>query len=176
MGLDVFFYKCKRSDYNAYNKAIEEWQNEKPQSGKISHEDYEKLSEDEQKKIQQEVSKWYKKQPNTDKYGISEIGYFRKVNFLMAFFNYEGNCEFKEIAKSELEDLVERCNAILTTTKKKDRQEKAEDLLPTQSGFFYGSTEYDKYYYDDVKEVRDWASGVLNDLKDEEIVLMYCWW
>lgn len=110
-----------------------------------------------------------------DKHGISDIGYFRKVNFLMEFFNYQGNCEFKEIAKSELEDLVERCNTILTTPRK-NRKEKAEDLLPTQSGFFYGSTEYDQYYYDDVKEVRDWASGVLNDLKDEEIVLMYCWW
>ena len=173
MGLDVFFYKCKRSDYNAYNKAIEEWQNEEPQSGKISHEDYEKLSEDEKKKIQKEVSDWYDKRPEMAAHGISDIGYFRKVNFLMTFFNYEGNCEFKEIAKYELEDLVERCNAVLTAS---NRKEKAEDLLPTQSGFFYGSTEYDEYYYEDVKEVRDWASGVLNDLKDEEMVLMYCWW
>ena len=173
MGLDSFFYKCKRSNYNTYNKAIEEWHNEEPQSGKISHENYEKLSEDEKKKIQKEVSDWYDKQPKMDAHGISEIGYFRKVNFLMAFFNYEGNCEFKEIAKYKLEDLVERCNAVLTA---KHRKEKAEDILPTQSGFFYGSTEYDKYYYEDVKEVRDWASGVLNDLKDEEMVLMYCWW
>lgn len=173
MGLDLFFHKCKRSNYNAYNKAIEKWQNDEPQSGKISHEDYEKLSEDEKNKIQKEVSDWYDKRPKMDAHGISEIGYFRKVNFLMTFFNYEGNCEFKEIAKYELEDLVERCNAVLTAS---NRKEKAEDLLPTQSGFFYGSTEYDKYYYEDVKEVRDWASGVLNDLKDEEMVLMYCWW
>ena len=175
MGLDLFFYKCKRSNYNAYNKAIEEWQNEEPQSGKISHEDYEKLSEVEKDKIEKEVSDWYDKRPEREAHGISEIGYFRKVNFLMTFFNYEGNCEYKEIAKYELEDLVERCNAVLTTPKK-HRKEKAEDLLPTQSGFFFGSTEYDQYYYDDVKEVRDWASGVLNDLKDEEMVLMYCWW
>lgn len=207
MGLDVYFHKCKRSNFNAYNKAIEEWQNEKPQSGKISHEDYEKLSEDEKNKIQKEVSDWYNKQPEMAAHGISDIGYFRKVNFLMAFFNYEGNCEYKEIAKSELEDLKERTDRLMAckpvrkvkhwyrtedAVKKanpvenedywvekiysKADQELAEDLLPTQSGFFYGNTEYNHYYWEDVKEVNEWVEAVLNDLKDEEIVLMYCWW
>lgn len=260
MGLDIYFHKCKRSNFNAYNKAIEEWQNEEPQSGKISHEDYEKLSEDEKNKIQKEVSDWYNKRPEMAAHGISDIGYFRKVNFLMEFFSYEGNCEFKEIAKSELEDLVERTDKLMackpvrkvkhfyglaeyakdlvktieeTSGSVKDflegmseeniksfiseslanadvpenektiheiryalgldkpvknedywvekiyskaDQELAEDLLPTQSGFFYGSTEYNHYYWEEVKEVNEWVKGVLNDLKKGEIVLMYCWW
>jgi len=30
----------------------------------------------------------------------------------------------------------------------------AKTLLPAQEGFFFGSTEYDKWYYDDVKETQ----------------------
>lgn len=175
MGLDIYFHKGKRDDYNAYTKANKEWQEKEPESTKMANDEYEKLSKAKQEKIQKEISEWYESQPNMDKYGITDIGYFRKVNFLMAFFEYEGNCEYKEIAKSQLEDLVERCKAVLTAPKK-NQQEKAEDLLPTQSGFFYGSTEYDEYYYGDVKEVRDWASEVLENLKDDEIILMWCWW
>lgn len=175
MGLDVYFYKGKRKNYNAYTKAFKEWQEKEPESGKMAHDEYEKLSKAKQEEIQKENSEWYESQPKMDKYDITDIGYFRKVNFLMAFFKYEDNCEFKEIAKCELEDLVERCNAVLTTPKK-SRQEKAEDLLPTQSGFFYGSTDYNEWYYKDVEDVRDWASEVLENLKDDEIILMYCWW
>ena len=32
----------------------------------------------------------------------------------------------------------------------KNNKEKAPELLPTQSGFFFGSTDYDEYYWDDV--------------------------
>ncbi len=175
MGLDTYFYKCKREDYNAYTEANKEWQEKEPKGSKMAHDEFKKLSKAMQEEIQKEITDWYESQPKMDKYGITDIGYFRKVNFLMSFFKYEGNCEYKEIAKSELEDLVERCNAVLTTPKK-NRQEKAEDLLPTQSGFFYGSTDYNEWYYKDVEEVRDWASEVLENLKDEEIVLMWCWW
>lgn len=174
MGLDIYFHKAKRTDYKAYTEAHEKWEKDQPASSKISNAEYEKLPKTEQEKISKEVGEWYKKEPNMAKSGISDIGYFRKVNFLMTFFSYTGNCEFKEIAKCQLEDLVERCKEVLKT--KKGRRERAEDLLPTQSGFFFGNTEYTEYYYQDVKEVQEWAEGVLADLKDDEMVLMYCWW
>ena len=52
----------------------------------------------------------------------------------------------------------------------------AQRLLPTCSGFFYGSTDYDEWYFSDVKEVLEWVNGVLDALDDDEVVLMYCWW
>ena len=174
MGLDQYFYKCKRKNFEAYNKAIEEWQKDKPASSKISNAEYDKLPKAEQEKIAKEVGEWYNKEPEMADNGIKEIGYFSKVNFLMSFFSYTGNCEFKEIAKCQLEDLVERCKEVLKT--KKCRKERAELLLPTQSGFFFGRTSYDEYYYQDVKEVQEWVEGVLANLKDDEVVLMYCWW
>lgn len=100
-----------------------------------------------------------------------EIAYFRKVNFLMAFFQYEDNCEFVEITKEQVSDLVERA------TKVWNDHSLAEELLPTQSGFFYGSTEYSDYYFEDVKDVRDTFQEILDNTDwEKEIVEMYCWW
>jgi hypothetical protein len=45
-----------------------------------------------------------------------------------------------------LEELRNTCKTVL-----EDRT-KAVELLPTQSGFFFGSTEYDEYYFDDLKD------------------------
>jgi len=176
MGLDIYFHKCKRGNYERYEKAHKEWQEQQPESSKIHNDDYEKLPEEEKAKIQKELRAWWDKEPTMKDYEIGDIGYFRKVNFLMAFFNYYENCSFKKVSKAELEDLRERCYKVLHAPKK-ERQEVAEDLLPTQSGFFYGSTEYDNYYFDDVKEVKKWVEEVIENLNDEtEEVLMYCWY
>ena len=100
-----------------------------------------------------------------------EIAYFRKVNFLMSFFQYEDNCEYVEITKEQVSDLVER------TTKVWNDHSLAEELLPTQSGFFYGSTEYSDYYFEDVKDVRDTFQEILDNTDwENEIVEIYCWW
>jgi len=40
----------------------------------------------------------------------------------------------------------------------------AKRLLPTREGFFFGSTEYDEGYLDDVKDTHDWAARMLSDL------------
>ena len=118
-----------------------------------------------------------------------EVGYFRKVNFLMEFFNYEGNCEYKEITKGEIEELVDRCREVAKITPYKvevdtekrcysdEDIEKANALLPTQSGFFFGSTDYDEWYFNDVKEVLNWALGIRDTFDwENDVLLMYCWW
>jgi hypothetical protein len=42
-----------------------------------------------------------------------EIGYFRKVNCLLPHFGYVGNCEYLEIEKSQIEDLVCKAKELL---------------------------------------------------------------
>lgn len=39
----------------------------------------------------------------------------------------------------------------------------ASQLLPTQSGFFFGSTDYDQYYYEDVKMTHDKLTEVIGE-------------
>lgn len=87
-----------------------------------------------------------------EKVSRKELAYFRKVNFLIpffeSFFNIEiNNLEDLELTKESVEELRDRCEQVL-----KDHT-LANNLLPTQKGFFFGSTDYDKYYYDDVEDV-----------------------
>lgn len=44
-----------------------------------------------------------------------------------------------------------------------ENPEVADSLLPTQSGFFFGSNDYDQYYYDDIKHTRDELERILSD-------------
>lgn len=170
MGLDIFFNKTRRTEWKRFQNELS---------------DYENLPKGEQN----EGNNPY------DGFKPEEIGYFRKVNFLMSFFGYDGNCEYKEIAKCELEDLRDACAEISKmepikvdvheyayggTAEVEDYsladKERCAELLPTQSGFFFGSTDYDQWYFNDVREVFEWVDGVLDHLADDEVVLMYCWW
>lgn len=120
-------------------------------------------------------------------YSRTQVAYFRKVNFLMPFFNYEGNCEYVEIERTKVEELVDTCKEILDLNKKSGEdfteycigkwKKDAKAKLPTTSGFFFGSTEYDEYYLLDVQEVYDTFKNVLDTFDwDNNVLEMYCWW
>jgi len=42
-------------------------------------------------------------------------------------------------------------------------QELCEELLPTQEGFFFGSTDYDEYYIDGIKEAHEQLTEILDE-------------
>lgn len=101
-----------------------------------------------------------------------EINYFRKVNFLAYFFNPR-NCMPFEARKELLEDLKDRCNKVLQAKDAKVSQE----LLRTQEGFFFGSTEYDEDYYYEVQKVFDFLNELLPNFDFENRkVEFYFWW
>ena len=107
------------------------------------------------------------------------IGEFRKVNFLIPFFEsqlgykIENLCKVK-IAKENAEELLRRCSAVL------DDHSRAEELLPTQEGFFFGNTDYDDYYFRDVERVRDYVEGTLlpefDKLDSDESIQFEIWY
>lgn len=103
---------------------------------------------------------------------LLEVAYFRKVNFLVRYFNYEEDLSLIEIDKYLIEDLIDVCKEVLEA----NDETVSNTLLPTQCGFFFGSTEYDKYYYDNVKDVLEEFTNILKNLKDDEVILMQCWW
>lgn len=103
---------------------------------------------------------------------LSEVAYFRKVNFLVRYFNYEENLSLIEIDKQQIEGLIDVCKEVLEA----NDETVSNTLLPTQCGFFFGDTEYGKYYYDNVKDVLETFTDVLKNLKENEIILMQCWW
>ena len=176
MGLDIYFNRFRRTKYAEYkakckkaNKELKDF--EKSMKEKYHSTDFNIWSE----KDQQRYHELYQALPSESDYG-TEIGYFRKVNFLMEFFHYEGNCEDKEISLDEVKELAERCTKVLMHKGEEDEYH-AKHLLPTQEGFFFGSTEYNDYYYQDVKEVGEWATKVVEETDAEkDIIVMYCWW
>lgn len=55
-------------------------------------------------------------------------------------------CQEIEITKDELKDLYHTLQAVKTD------HSKAEELLPCQSGFFFGLYNYDEWYFEDVDD------------------------
>lgn len=110
----------------------------------------------------------------------TEISYFRKVNFLVEYFeNILGvgeilNCQNYTICKQDIEELIARCQFVLLNP------ELAEKLLPTQPGFFFGNTEYNEYYLKDVQDVlNDMVNNVLpkfDNLNDGESITFSIWY
>ena len=78
------------------------------------------------------------------------MGYWRKVNSVHNWFvkNCGGSvdeCQSMYVNRQHLEELRDLCKQILAD------HSLAEELLPTQGGFFFGSTEFDSYYFTDLE-------------------------
>jgi hypothetical protein len=77
--------------------------------------------------------------------------YFRKVNFLFKYFEDRGKMVdqyYAFVEPEDVEDIIDKCEQVL----KDKNQQNAHELLPTQDGFFFGSTDYDDWYFYDVKD------------------------
>ena len=75
--------------------------------------------------------------------------YFRKVNFLFKYFEDRGKMidqYYAFVEKEDVEDIIDKCQRI-----NKDHG-LAHTLLPTQEGFFFGSTDYNEYYFYDIQD------------------------
>lgn len=107
-----------------------------------------------------------------------EIGYFRKVNFLVAFFEKRGYDRHDysdwQVQLDDAQDLLRICNEVL------EDHSKAEELLPTTGGFFFGNTDYDEVYFDDVREVAEFCESTLipqlENLDEDSTIEFYASW
>lgn len=130
-----------------------------------------------------------------------EIGYWRKANHIHKWFvkNVQGDtddCGVYPVTKNQLRELYELCrkvkkecnlvdgivnngysyaNGIKTYNTKPgkvlENPEIAEKLLPTQEGFFFGSTDYDEYYMQDIESTIDIIEPLLK--KEEQDTFYY---
>lgn len=98
------------------------------------------------------------------------IAYFRKANFVYAFFSDKLVNECAWVTRLDLKDLIDRCERVLND------HSLAEELLPTRAGFFFGSTEYDKWYYQDVKDCLKQMKKLLEGFADDEAIYVVMSW
>ena len=78
------------------------------------------------------------------------VAYWRKANAIHKWFvdtRADGvdECQPIWVNYEHLEELLDLCNQVLAD------HSKAEELLPTEGGFFFGGTEYDEYYFQDLE-------------------------
>ena len=104
----------------------------------------------------------------------NEIGYQRKANQVHGWFveniqdGYD-ECDMYQVTKSDLRILRDTCQEVL------DDNTKAEELLPTRSGFFFGGTTYDDWYFDDLIDTIRICNKIIEDEEIKEIYYQSSW-
>lgn len=78
------------------------------------------------------------------------VAYWRKANAVHAWFvknvqKGKDDCKTYYVERGRLAELAAVCEKVLANP------ELAAELLPSQSGFFFGSTAYDEVYLDDLR-------------------------
>ena len=153
MGLDIRFEKAKRHRVEETEERLNEIKKE------FENPNYSVKKFHSLKNEYDELNPW------------KEVAYFRKVNFLLPFFEYGENCSRLEIDDYKIDELLFKCKQVL------EDHSLAETLLPTQGGFFFGNSEYNDWYFEDVKEVYDKFSEIAEDFNsDEDMLSMVCSW
>lgn len=109
-----------------------------------------------------------------------EVGYWRKANHIHNWFIQNcadrdecgdpiDDCRPIEITVDKLEELLETCKKVLAD------HSLASTLLPTRSGFFFGPTDYDDYYFKDIEDTIEIIEPVLKFAKHKLEIKDYVW-
>lgn len=134
---------------------------------------------------------------------FDEVAYWRKANQIHNWFVknvQDGNddCGEYEVSRQKLQELLSICRDVLTyanctlqemngcmenidgkwkqTTmmgRKIINQDFIADLLPTSSGFFFGSTEYDEWYLRDIENTIEQLNTILDETDFTEDAILY---
>lgn len=148
MGLDMFLYKRiyvgANYDFNDVSGTIEVFKNGK------------KLPIDFKKVVYVEESAMY----------------WRKANAIHQWFvnSVQGgndDCGTYYVSADQLKKLLDDVNAVL------EDHSLAEYLLPTTDGFFFGSTDYDEWYYKDLEYTKNGLEEILNAPDAEKVDFSY---
>lgn len=114
-----------------------------------------------------------------------QVAYWRKANAIHSWFvdNCQGGvdeCQESHVEVGQLEELISSCSEVLellnpyygageeeASIPDEMRDSVASILQPT-SGFFFGSTEIDAWFYDDVKYTHDRLDEIVKWVKSEQ--------
>ena len=147
MGLDMFLYAERY--LNDYTEDVEE----------------QSLLEEVENAIQY-------KMPGTIKYVTSEAMYWRKANAIHNWFvrsvqDGVDDCKKYYVSTEKLIELRDTLTEIL------HNKDKVEELLPHIQGFFFGSYDYDEYYFDEIERTEKELTDIINDWKDDFGISFY---
>lgn len=101
-----------------------------------------------------------------------EVGYWRKANHIHRWFvdnvqDGKDDCGDYWVSDEKVDELLDICEKVLAD------HSLAEELLPTQSGFFFGGTAYDEFYISDVEKTVEIMKRAKELRKDRNYQLEY---
>jgi hypothetical protein len=187
MGLDMYMYSAKKvkglnaKDYERADNAVSSLKVQESFIPKVresikgkSKQVFDEL--DSSVKVRGDYMSWYSI--------FEDIGYWRKANAIHNFFVQEcqngvDECQLSIVKKTHLKDLLKRCKRAMSL---KDIYlndgiikdgEGIETFLPTQGGFFFGGTEFNEWYFNDVEETIDLITKVLKETDFDKQVIFY---
>lgn len=161
MGLDMYFY-ARKTTYKSFSK----WDEPNRAKEEVNYpEDLKTFSG-------YIYDRNFKSVQTETRY---QIGYFRKFNALHSyivktFADGIDNCQDIILYKEDVEQIKKVLDDVLNAHQ---QVEKAKELLPTQSGFFFGGTDYDEFYFEDVKDAADLMQSFLDNFDFESYQLVY---
>lgn len=99
-------------------------------------------------------------------YIVEDIAYWRKANAIHRWFvnnvqEAKDDCKPYNVSIDQLKKLLELCKQV------QKEPDKAPELLPTQDGFLFGSTEYDARYFQSIGYTVDVIWAELKDYDDQ---------
>lgn len=112
--------------------------------------------------------------PKKVSYIVEEVGYWRKANQIHDWFvrNVQDgvdDCRNAFVSREKLQELLDLCRIVVIDNTK------AEDLLPTASGFFFGNTNYDEWYFQDIQSTIEILEEALSDENADEFEYHSSW-
>lgn len=101
----------------------------------------------------------------------TELAYWRKANAIHKWFvdntAYDSDTCTSTLTKEDLLSIKNVCIDILDKCKDGVDEEFCKENLPTMSGFFFGSLEYNEFYIGNVESTIRWCNDILNNYVDD---------
>lgn len=121
---------------------------------------------EEEKALLEEVTNVVQhKMPGRVCFITTEVLYWRKANAIHNWFvknvqDGEDDCREYFVPFEKLEELRDTLSEILAN------KDKVEELLPTLHGFFFGSADYDQWYFDEIQRTESVLTDVINSVEE----------
>lgn len=167
MGLDMYLESHQKETYDIHNEAISFMQKILEYRHRDSVEVF--VDDDEWTKARDSVNALIDHKQE-------QVAYWRKANQIRGWFSRllgeesNGVCKGK-VSKGNVENLLGTCKQVL------EDHSLTEKLLPVTEGFFFGSYEYDEYYFEQIKETVEICERVLKEFDFNTNYLIYDeWW
>lgn len=131
--------------------------------------------DDDRKKIGDVIKEIYPELKGSELQHFSvEVGYWRKANQIHSWFveNCQrgvDECQETNITKDNLIELLDICERI------KENTGLAAELLPASTGFFFGSEEYDEYYFQNIDDTIDILKRAIPLFENYDITYRSSW-